>query len=176
MLKLAFSDKTGDYSDLKVLIMTDTNEIRRIFLEIQTVAMVGLSANWYRPSYFAAKYLIDHGYRVIPVNPNYKEILGEVCYPDLASIPEKVDVVDLFQRAEKTPDLARQAIQIGAKVVWLQLGIVNEEAEGIVYKAGLKYVDDRCMKIEHSRIFGGLNFVGVNTGIISSTRNKTITN
>ncbi len=176
MLKLAFCAWIDNDSDLKVLIMADTNEIRRIFLETRTVAMVGLSANWYRPSYFAAKYLIDHGYHVIPVNPNYQEILGQVCYPELASIPEKVDVVDLFQRAEKTPDLAQQAIQIGAKVVWLQLGVINEETERIVRKAGLKYIDDRCMKIEHSRIFGGLNFVGVNTGIISSTRNKTITN
>lgn len=156
--------------------MTDTNEIRRIFLETRTVAMVGLSANWYRPSYFAAKYLMDHGFHVIPVNPNHTEILGQTCYPDLASIPEKIDVVDLFQRAEKTPELARQAIQTTARVVWLQLGVINEETEHIVRKAGLDYVDNRCMKIEHSRIFGGLNFVGVNTGIISSTRNKTITN
>ncbi|MCY4150261.1 MAG: CoA-binding protein [Gammaproteobacteria bacterium] len=156
--------------------MTDTNEIRRIFLETRTVAMVGLSANWYRPSYFAAKYLIDHGFRVIPVNPNYTEVLGQTCYPGLASIPEKIDVVDLFQRSEKTPDLARQAVQVGAKVVWLQLGVINDETERIAREAGLDYVDDRCMKIEHSRIFGGLNFVGVNTGIISSTRSKTIAN
>ncbi len=176
MVKLAFITCTDCDPDWKIEIMADTSEIRRIFLEIRTIAMVGLSANWYRPSYFAAKYLIDHGFRVIPVNPNYTEILGETCYPDLASIPERIDVVDLFQRAEKTPDLARQAIQIGARVVWLQLGIINRETEGIVREAGLHYVDDRCMKIEHSRIFGGLNFVGVNTGIISSTRNKTIAN
>lgn len=156
--------------------MADTNEIRRIFLENRTVAMVGLSANWYRPSFFAAKYLVDHGYRVIPVNPNYKEVLGETCYPDLASIPDKIDVVDLFQKAETTPEYARQAASIGARVLWLQLGITNSEAESIAREAGMDYVEDRCMKIEHSRIFGGLNFVGVNTGIISSTRNKTIVN
>ncbi|MXZ80372.1 MAG: CoA-binding protein [Gammaproteobacteria bacterium] len=156
--------------------MADTNEIRRIFLENRTVAMVGLSANWYRPSFFAAKYLVDHGYRVIPVNPNYKEVLGETCYPDLASIPDKIDVVDLFQKAETTPEYARQAVSIGARVLWLQLGITNSEAERIAREAGMDYVEDRCMKIEHSRIFGGLNFVGVNTGIISSTRNKTIAN
>lgn len=156
--------------------MTDTNEIRRIFLEVHTIAMVGLSRNWYRPSYFAAKYLIDHGYRVVPVNPNYKEILGQTCYPDLASIPVEIDVVDLFQRAEKTPSYARQAAEIKAKVVWLQLGVMNNETERIAKDAGMDYVEDRCMKIEHSRIFGGLNFVGVNTGIISSTRTKTIAN
>lgn len=176
MVKLPCVFRKPHAPDLNLQIMTDTNEIRRIFLDTRTVAMVGLSANWYRPSYFAAKYLLDHGYRVIPVNPNYKEILGQACYPDLLSIPDKIDVVDLFQRSEKTPGYARQAVQAGAKVVWLQLGIVNEKAERIAREAGLGYVDNRCMKIEHSRIFGGLNFVGVNTGIISSTRNKTIAN
>ena len=156
--------------------MADTNDIRRILDNNRTIAMVGLSAKWHRPSYFAAKYLIDHGYRVIPVNPNYEEILGEPCYPDLASIPTQVDVVDLFQRAELTPDYARQAVEIGARVLWLQLGIVNDEARKIAEDGGLDYVDDRCMKIEHGRIFGGLNFMGVDTKIISSTRLKSIAN
>ena len=84
--------------------MADTNEIRRILIDNKTIAVVGLSAKWHRPSYFAAKYMIDHGYRVIPVNPNYDEILGEPCYPNLESIPGKVDIVDLFQRAETTPE------------------------------------------------------------------------
>ena len=92
--------------------MADTNQIRRILLENKTIAMVGLSAKWHRPSYFAAKYLNDHGYRVIPVNPNYDEILGEPCYPDLESIPVKIDIVDLFQRAELTPGYAEQARSI----------------------------------------------------------------
>ena len=156
--------------------MADTNEIRKILMDNKTIAIVGLSTKWHRPSYFAAKYMMDHGYRVIPVNPNYDEILGEPCYPDLESIPGKVDIVDLFQRAETTPGYARQAVKIGAKVLWLQLGIKNEEAETIAKQAGLDYVDDRCVKIEHGRIFGGLNFMGVNTKIISSGRLKTIAN
>ena len=156
--------------------MSDTNQIRRILLDTRTIAMVGLSAKWHRPSYFAAKYLIDHGYRVIPVNPNYDEIPGEKCYPDLKSIPEPVDVVNLFQRAEMCPEYARQGVEIGAKVIWLQLEIKSEEAKQIAEAEGLEYVDDRCMKIEHGRIFGGLNFMGVDTKIISSTRLKSIAN
>ena len=156
--------------------MASTNEIRRILLENKTIAIVGLSAKWHRPSYFAAKYMIDHGYRVIPVNPNYDEILGETCYPDLASIPTRVDIVDLFQRAETTPQYARQAVEIAAKIVWLQLGITSTKAESISRDAGLDYVDDRCLKIEHGRIFGGLNFMGVDTKIVSATRLKSIAN
>lgn len=156
--------------------MNDTNELRQILLENKTIAIVGLSAKWHRPSYFVAKYMMDHGYRVIPVNPNYDEILGEPCYPDLASIPTPVDIVDLFQRAETTPEYARQAVEIGAKVLWLQLSLVNDEARKIAEEAKLDYVDDKCVKIEHGRIFGGLNFIGVNTKIISSTRLKTISN
>jgi len=156
--------------------MTDTNTIRNILLKTNTIAMVGLSAKWHRPSFFAGKYLMDHGYRVIPVNPTYEEILGEKCYPDLASIPHPVDVVDLFQRAETTPEYARQAAAIGARVLWLQLGIVNQEAGKIAVDANMEFVMDRCMKIEHGRIFGGLNFMGVDTKIISSSRNKVIAN
>jgi predicted CoA-binding protein len=156
--------------------MKDTNELRQILVENKTIAIVGLSAKWHRPSYFVAKYMLDHGYRVIPVNPNYDEILGEPCYPDLASIPTPVDIVDLFQRAETTPEYARQAVEIGAKVLWLQLSLVNDEARKIAEQANIDYVENKCVKIEHGRIFGGLNFIGVNTRIISSTRLKTISN
>ncbi len=144
--------------------------IRRILNESKTIAMVGLSGNWFRPSYFAAKYLIEHGFTVIPVNPNYEEILDQKCYPDLASIPQKVDVVDLFQRAEEVPNFVQPAIDIGAKVLWLQLGIINEQAAADAEGAGLTVVMDRCMKIEYARLFGGLNWAGVNTGIISAKR------
>ncbi len=140
------------------------------------VAAVGLSANWYRPSYFAAKYLQEHGYRVIPVNPSYEEILGEKCYPSLLEIPEPVDVVQIFQQPDRVPPFVEQAIKIGAKVVWMQLGIVNEEAAARAREAGLEVVMDRCMKIEHARLFGGLNFVGVNTRVVSSKRTKIIAN
>ena len=156
--------------------MAATHQIRRILEENRTIAMVGLSARWHRPSYFAAKYLLDHGYAVIPVNPNYDSVLDQPCYPDLESIPCRVDLVDLFQRAESTPDYARRAVAIGARAVWLQLGITHEETRRICAGASLDYVENRCMKIEHSRIFGGLNFIGVNTGIISSARLKTIAN
>lgn len=156
--------------------MSDIPTLRRILAENKTLAVVGLSGNWFRPSFFAAKYMQEHGYRIIPVNPNYEEILGEKCYPDLASIPEPVDIVDIFQKAETTPGYARQAVEIGAKVFWLQLGIKNEEAGQIARDGGLEFVQDRCVKIEHARLFGGLNFVGVNTRVISSHRSKYIAN
>ncbi len=156
--------------------MLNTNALRRILLENNTVAIVGLSDKWHRPSYFVGKYLVDHGYKIIPVNPNHEEILGQKCYPDLASIPHPVDIVDLFQRADTTPDYARQAIKIGAKVLWLQLGIINQEAQKLAQDANLKFVMNKCLKIEHARIFGGLNFIGVDTKIISSSRIKVISN
>ena len=149
---------------------TDIPTLRRILKQSHTIAMVGLSANWYRPSYFAAKYLQEHGYRVIPVTPTYDEVLGEKCYPDLVSVPEQIDVVDCFRKAEEIPPLAEQAVAIGAKVLWLQLGVVNEQAAAFAQEAGLDVVMDRCMKIEHGRLFGGLNWVGVNTKVISAQR------
>ena len=156
--------------------MSDIPTLRRILNQNKTIAVIGLSGNWFRPSFFAAKYMQEHGYRIIPVNPNYEEILGEKCYPDLASIPDKVDMVDIFQRAETTPAYTQQAIDIGAKVVWLQLGIINDESKNLAEGAGLEFVQDRCVKIEHARLFGGLNFIGVNTKIISAHRNKIIAN
>ena len=151
-------------------IVDDIAGLRRILARNRTIAVVGLSANWYRPSYFAAKYLRDHGYRVIPVNPNYGEVLGERCYPSVAAIPEAVDVVDGFRKAEEMVALAREAVAKQAKVLWMQLGIRNAEAARIADEAGLDVVMDRCMKIEHARILGGLNWAGVNTGVISSRR------
>jgi predicted CoA-binding protein len=150
--------------------MCDIRALRRILMQYKTVAMVGLSADWSRPSNFAAKYLLDRGYKVIPVNPKYDEILGQTCYPDLQSIPEPVDIVDLFQRVERIPPFVDAAIEIGAKAVWMQLGIVDEEQAQKIRDAGLEVVMDRCMKIEYARIFGGLNTIGVNTKIITSHR------
>jgi predicted CoA-binding protein len=152
--------------------MDDIDSLRRILKENTTIAVVGLSANWYRPSYFAAKYLKDHGYRIIPVNPAYKEVLGEKCYPGLLDIPEPIDVVDIFRKPEDVPGIVEDAIKIGAKVVWMQLGVINEEAAERARGAGLEVVMNRCMKIEHARFFGGLNFVGVYRGLISSKRPK----
>ena len=151
-------------------LVNDIAGLRRILTGSRTIAVVGLSANWYRPSYFAAKYMQDHGYRVIPVNPNYTEVLGERCYPGIASIPEPVDIVDCFRRAEEMPALAQEAVAVGAKVFWMQLGIDNAEATRIASGAGLDVVADRCVKIEHARLLGNLNLAGVNTGVISSRR------
>jgi uncharacterized protein len=151
-------------------IVDDIAGLRRILAQSRTLAVVGLSANWYRPSYFAAKYMQDHGYRIIPVNPSYTEILGEKCYPSLAAIPGPVDIVDCFRKADEIPALARAAVANGAKVLWMQLGIRNDDAAGIASDAGLDVVMDRCVKIEHARILGGLHWAGVNTRMISSRR------
>jgi predicted CoA-binding protein len=150
--------------------MDGNDKIRRILKASRTIAVVGLSAQWHRPSYFAAKYLQEHGYRVIPVNPAYPEILGEKSYARLADIPEPVDVVDCFRKSAEIPALADQAIAIGAKVLWMQLGVESPEARGRAEAAGLEVVDNRCMKIEHGRFFGGLGWAGVNTGVISARR------
>ena len=150
--------------------MTDIKTLRRILTDYKRVAVVGLSEDWSRPSNFVAKYLLEHGFEVIPVNPKYSSILGQKCYPDLASIPTPVDIVDLFQRADRVPPFVDDAIAIGAKVVWMQLGIVNEEAAEKARAAGLEVVMDRCIKIEYARLFGGLNTIGVNTGVISAQR------
>lgn len=151
-------------------IVDDIAGLRRILVRSHTIAVVGLSANWNRPSNFAAKYLQEHGYRIIPVNPGCTTILGETCYPDLASIPVPVDIVDCFRKAPAIPALAEGAIKIGAKVLWMQLGIVNDEAAKRASDAGLDVVMNRCVKIEHARLMGGLHWAGVNTGVISARR------
>jgi uncharacterized protein len=151
-------------------IIDDIAGLRRILTQSRTLAVVGISANWFRPSYFAAKYMQDHGYRIIPVNPDYSEVLGERCYPDLAAIPEPVDIVDCFRKPDEMVPLAREAVAKRAKVLWMQLGIRNDEAAAIAGAAGLDVVMNHCVKIEHARILGGLNWAGVNTGIISAKR------
>jgi len=148
----------------------DINTLRRILKQSHTIAVVGLSANWWRPSYFAAKYMQEHGYRVIPVNPAYPEVLGEKCYASLRDIPDQVDIVDCFRKSEEIPPIAEEAIAIGAKVLWMQIGVINHAAADKARAAGLEVVMDRCVKIEHARLFGGLNWAGVNTGVISARR------
>ena len=148
----------------------DINTLRRILKDNRVLAVVGLSASWHRPSYFAAKYMVEHGYRVIPVNPQYREVLGLKCYASLREIPGKVDLVDVFRKTPDVPPVAEDAIAIGAKVLWQQLGVKNEEAAALARAAGLETVVDRCVKIEHARLFGGLNWVGVNTRGISAKR------
>ncbi len=151
-------------------LVDDIAGLRRILKQARVIAVVGLSAQWHRPSYFAAKYMQDHGYRVIPVNPSYDEVLGEKCYSSVAAIPERVDIVDCFRRHGAIVPIAQEAIAIGARVLWMQLGIRNAEAARIAVDAGLDVVMDRCVKIEHARIVGGLNWAGVNTGVISARR------
>jgi len=150
--------------------MDDIPSLRRILKASRVIAVVGLSANWWRPSYFVAKYLQDHGYRVIPVNPAYQEVLGEKCYARLKDVPDKIDMVDCFRKAEEIPALAEEAIVVGAKCLWMQLGVVNHAAAKRAQDAGIEVVMYHCVKIEHGRLFGGLNYAGVNTRVISARR------
>lgn len=152
------------------MIVDDVAGLRRVLDDNRVIAVVGLSASWNRPSYFAAKYMLEHGYTVIPVNPGQREILGQKCYPCLADIPDRVDIVDCFRRVEDIPPLAEEAIAIGARVLWLQLGIRHDAAAHRASAAGLDVVMDRCVKIEHARLFGGLHWAGVNTRIVSARR------
>ncbi len=150
--------------------------LRRIYRETTTIAMVGASPTWNRPSYFVMRYLQRKGYRVIPVNPRATDqlILDEQVYPDLAAVPIPIDVVDVFRRPEDTPAIAEAAARIGARVLWLQLGIRNPDAGTIAGLAGLTYIEDRCMKIEYGRLSGELAWSGINTGLLSSRRARPV--
>lgn len=142
----------------------------QILHRYRNVAMVGLSSNPFRPSHFAAIYLLAAGYNVVPVNPREKEILGRRSYASLSGIAEPIEVVDIFREPAAVPAIVEEAIGIGAKVIWMQLGVVHEEAAARARDAGLEVVMDRCMKIEHARFFGGLSTIGLNTGVITSRR------
>jgi len=152
---------------------TDVATLRRILSRCRCIAVVGISAEWHRPSYFVGKYLLEHGYTMIPVNPRYGEVLGRPCYPSVtaaAASGVRIDLVDCFRRAEDIGPIADEAIAIGAKCLWMQLGVVNAAAAERARAAGLEVVMDRCVKIEHGRLFGGLAWAGVNTRVISSRR------
>ena len=150
----------------------DDEYIRAILRETKTIAMVGASSNWNRPSYFAMKYLQRKGFRVIPVNPREsgKAILGEPVYGTLADIPEKIDMVDVFRNSEAAGPVADEAIAISAKVLWMQLGVRNDAAAARAEAAGLKVVMNRCPKIEFGRLSREIGAMGINTGLISSKR------
>ncbi|ROZ62129.1 CoA-binding protein [Ramlibacter sp. WS9] len=157
--------------------MSSIHDLRRILGTCKTIAVVGLSPQWHRPSFFAAKYMQAHGYRIVPVNPTATEILGEQCYPSVTAAAEalaaqgtKIDMVDCFRRTEDIPPIADEAIAIGAKCLWQQIGVMNEDAAAKASAAGLDTVMDRCVKIEHARLFGGLGWAGVNTKVISARR------
>ncbi len=149
-------------------------QLRAVLKHCHTIAVVGLSAEWHRPSFFAAKYMQSHGYRIVPVNPRYAasrtDILGEHCYADLGDIPFVVDMVDVFRRTEDVLPIARQAIAIGARCLWQQIGVTSLESDQLAREAGLDSVMDRCVKIEHARLFGGLHWAGVNTRVVSAKR------
>ena len=157
--------------------MDTISELRRILGTSRTIAVVGLSPQWHRPSFFAAKYMQGHGYRIVPINPTTTEILGERCYPDLTAAAEalaaqgrEIDLVDCFRKSEDIPPVADAAIAIGARCLWMQIGVINEAAVAKARAAGLAVVMDRCVKIEHARLFGGLGWAGVNTRVISARR------
>jgi predicted CoA-binding protein len=157
-------------------MVDDIPGLRRILATSKVIAVVGLSGDWFRPSYFAAKYMLEHGYTIIPVNPRYPEILGQKSYASLKEIPVKVDIVDVFRKTSDVPPIADEAIAIGARVLWQQIGVLNREAAAKAEAAGLETVMDRCVKIEHARLFGGLNWAGVNTTVISAKRPRFVSN
>ncbi len=159
-------DRTGASADR----FADVATIRRIFGYARTIAVVGLSPNKLRPSYFVASYLQYRGYRIVPVNPRATEILGETAYPSLAEIPFAVDVVDIFRDPSAVPEIVEGAIAIGAKALWLQFNVVAPEAAARAEAAGLDVVMDRCMKIEHGRWYGEMHWFGLNTGIVTARR------
>jgi predicted CoA-binding protein len=148
--------------------------IKDVLGSVRTIAMVGASANWNRPSYFVMKYLQQKGYRIIPVNPREagQEILGETVYAEPKDVPEKIDMVDIFRNSEAAGPITDQAIALGAKVVWMQIGVRNDDAAERAEQAGLKVVMNRCPKIEYSRLHGELSWGGFNSRVISSKRRK----
>lgn len=151
-------------------MISDIPGLRRVLSEDRVIAVVGLSANWNRPSNFAAKYMQQRGYRIVPVNPSYQEVLGERCYASLRDIEYKVDMVDVFRKPEDVMPVVEDAIAIGARTLWLQLGVINLDAVRRAEAAGLRVVMDHCVKIEYGRLFGGLGWFGVNTKVVSAKR------
>lgn len=137
------------------MMINDDAGRQRLLSAARVIAVVGISPKSERPSHYCAKYLLDHGYTIIPVNPGQKEVLGLTCYPDLLSIPVKVDMVNVFRNAEDVPPIAEDAVRIGARYLWLQLGIINDEAAQRASAAGLDVVQDRCVKMEHMRLMAG---------------------
>jgi predicted CoA-binding protein len=168
---ISFIDGVGGNSPVnRSAYATTAFDRLRILENTRRIAMVGLSSNPFRPSHFAAIYLLSEGYDVVPVNPREAEVLGRKSYPSVAAVPGAIDVVDIFREPAAVPAIVEEAIAKQAKVIWMQLGVVHEEAAARARAAGLEVVMDRCMKIEHARFFGGLNTIGMNTAVITSKR------
>ena len=148
----------------------DPSTIQRVLHGAKTIAVVGLSANELRASYFVAYYLKRHGYRVIPVNPRETEILGETSYPTLRDVPEPVDIVNVFRAPDALPEIARDTVAIGAGTLWCQFGVINDEGNRIAEDGGVTVVVDRCLKVEHARYVGRMHWLGFNTQRITSVR------
>ena len=148
----------------------DSLTIQRLLNTASTIAIVGLSSNELRASYFVGYYLKRHGYRVIPVNPRETQILGERCYPSLLDVPEPVDIVNVFRAPDALPGIARDAVAIHAKALWCQFGVINEEGARIAEDGGVPVIMDRCLKIEHARYIGRMHWLGFNTHRITSVR------
>jgi O-acetylhomoserine (thiol)-lyase len=159
--------REGPMNDVDLATYSDA-QLRSILQRVRTIAMVGASSNWNRPSYFVMKYLQSKGYRVIPVNPGTagQQLLGETIYASLRDIPDAIDMVDVFRASDQAVQIVKDAIAIGAKVVWMQLGVRNDEAAAIGRAAGIEVVMNRCPKIEYGRLGGELSWSGVNSGII----------
>ena len=150
--------------------------LKQLLYSTRTVAVVGISKNWNRPSNFVAKYLKEHGYTIIPINPRYEEVLGMKCYPSLSEVPLEIDLVNCFRKPKELNNILVELLDIGVKKLWLQIGVINSEIKEFAERQGVSVVMDRCIKIEHARLFGGLNFVGVNTKVISSKRSRQVYN
>jgi predicted CoA-binding protein len=148
--------------------------IREILHSARTIAVVGLSSNVLRPSNFVGFYLQRHGYRVVPVNPNEREALGQQAYPSLSDIPFHVDVVDVFRAPFFVPAIAEEAVRIGAGSLWLQFGVISAEGARTAEQGGLRVVVDRCMKVEHARHLGRMHWLGFNTGVVGSQRQSVL--
>jgi predicted CoA-binding protein len=148
----------------------DSLTIQRVLHTARTIAIVGLSDNELRASYFVGYYLKRHGYHVIPVNPREAEILGETCYANLLEIPVPVDVVNVFRAPDALPGIAREAVAIAAGAFWCQFGVINEEGARIAEDGGIAVIMDRCLKVEHARYLGRMHWLGFNTQRITSIR------
>ena len=148
----------------------DAFTISSILTTAKTIAIVGLSPNELHASHFVGFYLRRHGYRIVPVNPREKTILGETSYATIGEIPFPIDVVDVFRAPDAVPEIAREAVRAGAKALWCQYNVLSPEGGDIAERAGLKVVMDRCMKVEHARHLGRMHWLGFNTGIVTARR------